>query len=177
MSPSSNAGPSTLPNVLTACSAPSSTPDSDRLPSYSPPTPAMPSPVLSAAPDSDYELDTARSRNLQNLGAGIGFGNTAWGPASMSMRGSMPGVRHPFGSDTPTDTSSEVDNSTSRPMGLLSPPESDDGFERIPAQPGGASTEISGLGEDYEVVRPDSGGSAEAGMVSARRSPGSDAGE
>ncbi len=63
--------------------------------------------------------------------------------------------------------SSETGNATLRPMGIPSPPDSEDGFERIRARPRASGTETSGLGEDYQVIRPDSMGSGDTEMLSA----------
>ena len=165
---SPTAGPLTPPTLAASSSASSSSFGSKRA-SYSPSSPG-PSPVLSAAPDSDSDLvDTIiRSRNLRNLGAGIGFGNNAWEAASSAMPGSMPAVRHSFGNNTPPDTSSDPGSSTLRGIGIPSPPESEDGFERIRAQSRGGGADVSWSGQ---VIRSNSGRSEDAEMVGKTRSP------
>ena len=155
MSASPVAGPSTLPALASGRSSPSSSnsPNSDRSQS----TPPLPSPVLSAGGDGDpldsaSELDSPRSRDLGTLGTGIGFGNTAW---------TQPGVRHTFATGNSNVT------------GMPSPPDSEEEYERERAQrqqgEGGGKTASSGLGEEYQMVRPGSGASEEGEMVSVPR--------
>jgi ubiquitin carboxyl-terminal hydrolase 4/11/15 len=112
----------------------------DNLPPYidevtTPPTPEPASPTMS----NDSDEFPRRSTDFSGVASQIGFGNNvSWGSSATT-----PSAQHSFGI-----------SSVTAPTALPSPPDSDDGFERLRKQPAvalappiGQSTE-----EDYEEV-------------------------
>jgi len=127
-------------------------PVDSELPSYSassssPPSPTRPSPAVS----DDGRASPIQPVNYDAIGAQIGFGNNAWGASS---RSGATGVHHSFATTDTTGTAG-TDTFVERPSMLQpTPPDSDDGFERIRKQPEPAS---GGSDEDYDMVRKDEG--------------------
>lgn len=118
----------------------------DGLPPYTedvttPPTPEPGSPTMS----NDSDESPARTADFSGVASQIGFGNNvSWGSSSASTD-----VQHTFGNTTTT---------AAVPAALPSPPDSEDGFEKIRKQTGASTAPSAGdnAGEDYEMVQNDS---------------------
>lgn len=105
-------------------------------PAYERPSSSSPTTPPSASPTVSSPGGDQRTTDLTGIGEKLGFGNTAWGSSTTAQPMS---VHHDFAVES---------------AGPLTPPSSDDGFENIRKKPALAS-EVSGLGEGYEVVNKD----------------------